>query len=266
VNTHSTLCFPFYKGEQVAGGLYVSFTQQRKVSERERELLFVIALLCSQALTRIEATRQLQDDILEQERKRLARELHDAVSQALFSATSLAETLPQLLTKHYASGLEQLNMVIRLNRAALSEMRILLLELQPESLLKNPLSALVRQLIEGAQGRKRTEIDYHCTGNEVPLPPELHIAFYRIVQEGLNNIIKHSEARRAVVTLTYEADGLRLQIFDDGKGFDPAEVFAGMGIMGMRERARALGLTLELKSQPGHGTELRLQWRHTLEK
>lgn len=266
LNIHGTLCFPFFRGEQVTGALFVAFTQQRKVSERQRELLFVIALLSSQALAKIEATRQLQDDILEQERKRLARELHDAVSQALFSATSLAETLPQLLTKHYASGLEQLNMVIRLNRAALSEMRILLLELRPESLLKSPLSALVRQLIEGAEGRKMIEIEFRCTGKEAPLPPELHLALYRIVQEALNNIVKHSEARRAVVILAYQTDALSLQILDDVNGFDPAEVSAGMGIMGMRERARALGLTFELKSQPGHGAELRLQWRHTLEK
>ena len=124
-----------------------------------------------------------------------------------------------------------------MNRAAMGEMRTLLLELRPETIVNSALSKLLTHLVEAARGRKKIAGQFELAGVEEPLPPEVHIAFYRIAQEGINNILKHSEAREFRVYLNSQPDQISLQIRDNGRGFDMEQPSSGMGLGSMRERA-----------------------------
>lgn len=196
-----------------------------------------------------------KDSATLEERQRLARELHDSVNQMLFSASALAQTLPQLQKKDPERARLQLEEVAQLNRSALSEIRTLLLEMRPGNLLRMSLKELFDQLILGVQGRRNIAIT--CTVEGVThLVDEVHLGLYRIVQEALNNIVKHSEASEVHVELVINEGQLILQIRDNGGGFDTEQPNSGFGLETMRERATLIGAVLTLSSQKGKGTEI----------
>jgi signal transduction histidine kinase len=179
----------------------------------------------------------------------------------LFSASLIAEVLPNLWGSDPGAGQEHLEGLRRLTRGALAEMRMLLLELRPAALLEAELGDLLRQLIEAIMGRKRLPITLTIEGQR-SVPPDVQIALYRIAQEALNNVIKHAGANTAAVSLVFAQDAVDLRVSDDGRGFDPGCAGSGrLGLRGMRERSQAIGATLRLESHPGQGTTVRVVWR-----
>ncbi len=194
------------------------------------------------------------------ERNRLARDLHDAVTQTLFSASLIADVLPRLWGRDPDAGRQRLDEVRQLTRGALAEMRTLLLELRPAALLAADLGELLRQLAEAVTGRARVPVELKIEGNG-ELPPEVKIALYRIVQEALNNMAKHAGASRATIGLQHAPDRVELWVEDDGRGFDVAGVPAGhLGLGIMRERAAAIDASLDISSQAGGGTRIIVIW------
>lgn len=209
------------------------------------------------------ANERLRDkaalDAVAAERIRLARDLHDAVTQTLFSTTLIAEVLPDLWEMNPAEGRRRLEELRQLTRGALAEMRTLLVELRPNALTEIPLPTLLRQLTEAMAGRSRIAIQLSAEG-ECKLPPDVQVALYRIAQEALNNVVKHARASQAIVTLRL-CNPVRLTIADDGAGFDPAAVTADhLGLRIMRERAEAIGAKLSVYSEPGEGTQVSVVW------
>lgn len=193
------------------------------------------------------------------ERTRLARDLHDAVTQTLFSTTLIADVLPEIWEMDSAEGKRRLEELRQLTRGALAEMRTLLVELRPNAQREVPLPVLLRQLTEAMIGRARIDIQLSAEGDG-KLPPDVQVGLYRIAQEALNNIVKHAKARQAFVTLRLE-DPVRLTIADDGAGFDPGTVTADhLGLKIMRERADAIGARFSLYSEPGEGTQISIVW------
>jgi signal transduction histidine kinase len=203
---------------------------------------------------------QARRTAVEEERQRLARELHDAVSQALFSANVMGEALPRLWQRNPEKAFEKLGEVTQLTRGAAAELRILLLELRPEMLDKNRLTDLIAQLVEATKSRRKITITCTFDGDYQP-PTELHTALFRITQEALNNVVKHSQASRGEVVLRSAPSAIELKIIDNGRGFVPDDTVAGFGILSMRERAQAVKATLELVSEIGKGTEVRVMWQ-----
>ncbi len=190
------------------------------------------------------------------ERNRLARDLHDAVTQTLFSASLLAEVIPELWSLAPDEALKRLEELRQLARGALAEMRTLLLELRPSALTDTALPDLLRQLTEAVVGRARIPVDLTVEG-ECRVDPEIQVVIYRIAQESLNNIVKYSRATQVNVTLRMRADTLRLSVLDNGVGFDPATVPANhLGLQIMRERAETIGARLSIYSEPGEGTQV----------
>jgi signal transduction histidine kinase/PAS domain-containing protein len=190
------------------------------------------------------------------ERNRLARELHDAVTQTLFSASLIAEVLPRIWERDPAEGEARLAELRELTRGALAEMRTLLLELRPATLTESSLTELLRQLTTAVIGRSRLAVDLDIK-DERPLPPEVQVALYRIAQESLNNITKHAGATQVTINLTFAPQSVHLTIRDDGRGFDPARVAVqSLGLNIMRERAEKIGAALSIKSELGEGTEV----------
>jgi two-component system nitrate/nitrite sensor histidine kinase NarX len=209
--------------------------------------------------------KQAQELATIEERQRLARELHDAVSQTLFSASVIAETLPRIYQRQSPTdmqrGLDELN---RLTRAAMAEMRTLLAELRPRALLDGDLPTLVKQLADAAAGHVEAgftvELPPQCV-----LPAEVKLVFYRIAQEALSNIVKHARARTVRIRMGQANDVVWLGVEDDGRGFNPEQLVSGhYGLQIMHERAEAIGARLEIQSEPGKGTRLYLHWREAV--
>lgn len=190
------------------------------------------------------------------ERNRIARDLHDSVTQTLFSASLLADVMPKLWETDPQRGRSKMEELRRSVRGALAEMRTLLLELRPAALVDAEMSRLLRQLADATMGRSGIVVDWQLSGNCEP-PPDVKIVFYRTVQEALNNIIKHSQASKADVTLRCDTHQAILSIADDGHGFDPDKIPGDhLGLQMMRERIVALGGTLQIHSQVNQGTEI----------
>jgi signal transduction histidine kinase len=221
-------------------------------------------------------TGSLNELAASKERQRLARDLHDAVSQTLFSVSIIAEVLPRIYEKDHEQGEARLEELRQLTRGALAEMRMLLLELRPTALAETSLPELLRQLAEAVVGRARIQIDVHLDAS-VEAPPEVSVALYRIAQEALNNVAKHSQATRAEVQLRdWPADddespdrprmaapdrGLELLDRDNGCGFDVEAAGGGrLGLVIMAERAASISALLEINSRPETGTMVRALW------
>ncbi len=195
------------------------------------------------------------------ERSRLARELHDAVTQTLFSTTIIAEVLPKIWERSPAEGRQKIEVIRELTRGALAEMRTLLMELRPDAIAEVDLKDLLKHLTNAFIARARIP----CRVEMVGIPEfslDVKTVFYQIAQEALNNVAKHSEANQVNVILSGSSQQVTLRVTDDGQGFDvdQAAQAGHYGLRIMRERAEQVGATLEISSQPGQGTEVCLCW------
>ena len=257
---------PIKIGEQVFGVFNVSYIRPRAFNADDRRLFLALAQRAALAIENARLYEQAQQAAILEERRRLARELHDAVTQTLFSASLIAEVLPRLWERDPNEGRKRLEELRQLTRGALAEMRTLLLELRPATLTEMDLGELMQQLAEAITGRARVPITVTVEGR-CPLPPDVQVALYRIAQEALNNVAKHAGASQATVSLRCsppsKGAGVRVElcISDDGRGFDLESVPPeSLGLDIMRERAEAVGAALTVKSEIGRGTEVVVEW------
>ncbi len=191
-----------------------------------------------------------------QERAHLARELHDSVTQALFSMGLTLRTLELLLASDPEAAQAKLVELRELQKDALAEMRTLIFELRPSSLESDGLVQALRTHATAVQ--RRTGLIVVVDAEPVDrLPLAGEEALYRIAQEALHNIVKHANASNATIRIVREGDHLRLTITDDGAGFDPDSVPRGhLGLIGMRQRIELVGGELRVESRIGHGTTI----------
>jgi signal transduction histidine kinase len=197
------------------------------------------------------------------ERMRFALEAHALVTQEIFAASLLAQTLPQLWDHHRAEAEQALQHVHTLTRGALAGLRVLQVELQPVALEQMALPDLLRQLAEAMASRAGVPIAVTCEGDWPALSEQVKLAFYRVAQEALMNAANYAAARQMSLRLRRRRTGtLVLEVEDDGRGFDVRAIPSGhRGIAMMRERARAIGATLRIKSLLGKGTAVIIDWR-----
>lgn len=270
---------------EIFGVFNVSYTKPRAFGEDEQRLFMALAQRAGLAIENAQLYEQAHQLAVVEERGRLARDLHDAVTQTLFSSSLIAEALPTLWESDQKEGRQLLKELRQLSRGALAEMRTLLLELRPAALVEANLGDLLRQLAEAVTGRTGMPVTV-LVENLCAFSSEVHVALYRIAQEALNNVVKHANASRVEVSLRCTplsspfqgerpelrasslpvlGEGLRvraeLRVSDDGCGFDPSCVppdRLGLGII--RERAQAIGATLQIQSRPGHGTQIVVTW------
>ncbi len=291
----SFLAVPLIIEEQVEHCIAFYYTELKAFSEEELGLAVALADQAALAIENARLQERAKELAVVEERQRLARDLHDAVSQTLFSASLIAETLPDLWGISPDEVGELLQKLRQLSRGALAEMRALLMELRPGALAEASLKELLRQLAQAATGREGIPVSV-TVDEPCDLPSDVRIALYRIAQEALNNVVKHAQASRVEVSLRCDNPLLPLQagegtedlspsigtplspqpargkaagqvrrvelvIRDDGNGFDLDRVGPerlGLGIM--RERAEAVGAVLDIESQPGHGTQIAVVW------
>jgi signal transduction histidine kinase len=233
---------------------------QRNFSRDEVKLAETIASDIAAAVENARLAEQDKRAAAAEERSRLARDLHDAVTQTIYSANLITEALPRLWERSPDEGLQNLTKLRQLVRGALAEMRSLLFELRPDSLERINLNTLLQQLADILTGRTRIPVEVELIG-QTGLPVPIKTTFYRIAQEALNNVTKHARASKVFITLQQEPRQVILTIRDNGMGFDPAQVSAAsMGLRIMRERVEKIGADLTIQSKPRRGTQIRVSW------
>jgi len=255
----SLLIAPLCVGSSVIGGIYVANKTQGFTQNDIR----IISLFADQAAIVIEHTRLnegVEQNAINEERNRLARELHDSVSQALFSANLYAEAARMALSsERQAVALDNLEKLRNMTREAILEMRLLIFELHPVVLEKEGLIAALQARLAAVEGRAGLQTEILVDGEE-RLPISIGQELYRIAQESLNNIVKHAKAHAITVHLKFDDQSVGMEIHDDGIGFDlkAARQSGGMGLRSIRERVHRIGGKLEIKSSSSKGTTLRV--------
>jgi PAS domain S-box-containing protein len=250
---------------RVIGAIGVAHAERDYFTVHHADLALTVANQAAITMVNAELYEHARELAALQERQRLARNLHDAVNQSLFSAGLIAEVLPRLWERDPEAGRRSLEDLRRLTRGAQADMRLLLAELRPSTLTDAELGDLLHMLGNALAGRTNIPISMTVLG-EGKLPADVQVALYRLCQEGLSNIAKHAGANRVDIQLHYEAGAVELRIQDDGRGFDPEQTHPGhYGLSMMRERAAAIGATLSIASQPGRGTQIVIRWVDTQE-
>lgn len=205
--------------------------------------------------------KQKVDSAMDVERQRVARDLHDGISQTLYSIKLIAEILPMLLKKNPDSAQRRMGELHALAQNASVEMRSLLLELRPERVIQTPLPVLLNLLsrVDAIDQNQKIMIDVD-DGIQF-LPPQAHLTFYRIAQESINNAIRHARMSKIHVAFGQSEGRVLLQVRDDGCGFVPEDIQGNhFGLYNMRERAEEINAFLEILSSPGGGTTVKLVW------
>lgn len=256
----SYLGAPIQKDGKVIGFINLNSAIPNYFNHKQADRLKAFADQAAIAINNARLYTQAQEFATMQERQRLARDLHDAVSQTLWTTCLISEVLPTLWDEDPEEGRRDLEKLQRLTRGALAEMRTLLLELRPKGLEEATLGNLMEQLAQALMSRKKLNISVLSDG-EGRLPPDIQIGFYRLAQETLNNIAKHSRASNVIINLKHKADQVQLSIQDDGRGFDLEKITTeSLGIKIMRERADSIGASLNIKSNPGNGVRVQITW------
>ncbi len=256
------LCFgisvPLMSQGRLLGGMVLGSRRDRSMSGEERSLLAAMGQEVSMAVANARLYDRAQQMAAMEERNRLARELHDSVTQSLYSLTLYAEAAARTLEagrpKEAADQLRELGDTAR---EALQEMRLLIFELKPLDLQRAELADAIRSRLDAVESRVGLKADLRVTG-EARIGDPLKLELYHVAREALNNVLKHAGARCVSVDLTLSPDTAALEVSDDGKGFDPdaGRASGGFGLAGMAERARRVGGELTVHSRPGGGTKV----------
>lgn len=259
----SVLAVPLNVQGEVYGNICLYYRVARSFTSEEKEMAVVFADQAALAIENARLREEVGRSAAAAERTRLARELHDAVTQTLFSTSLIAEVLPRIWQRDPEEGMNRAGELRELTRGALAEMRTLLLELRPTALLEAKLGDLLHQLADAVTGRARIPVSVTVDG-EGTLPADAKIALYRIAQESLNNVAKHSGASQASVKLYQTAERLILEIEDDGRGFDPENIPSNhLGLNIMRERAESIGARIEIVTGKGKHTRINTIWERS---
>jgi len=254
------LAVPLIISDANYGGITLYYRQPRVFSEEEIALAMAIGSQAALAIENARLRAQAEQTAAFAERNRLARELHDSVTQSLYSVTLYAEAAARLLhagqTSDAAGHLKELGTTAR---EALREMRLLIFELNPPALGAGTLAEALQTRLDAVEARGGMAVSFTTEGPE-SLAPLVRQELYQIAQEALNNALKHSRAQAVRVALSNSGCETTLEISDDGVGFrmDQAQKSGGAGLRGMRERVERINGTLSVVSDLGRGTTVKV--------
>jgi signal transduction histidine kinase len=257
--SRAELCVPIVAGERVLGLINLEAEEAGAFTAHDAAMLGSVTDILAGSLEKARLYQRAQEAAVLEERNRLARDLHDSVTQQLFSMMLTAQAARAHLEKNPQRTAAQLERLQETAVAALAEMRALIAQLRPPALADQGLVTALQQYSASLSRREGLRIEMSVSGNE-RLARGFEQALYRIVQEALNNTIKHAHATSVRVVLEFATEHVLLHIIDDGHGFDAqshtSEDGRHLGLVSMRERAAEIGGTLDVHSQVGAGTEI----------
>jgi len=262
---------PLMVAEKFTGLLTVVHTEPDHYSSEQLRLAVAMADQASLAIENARLYEQAQYAAAHEERARLARELHDSVTQALFSMTlhARAAQIGATRGKLDPTGpvVANLNQLAQLTQAALAEMRALIFELRPDALQEEGLASALRKHAGALSARQGITIKIQAPEARIGLRSEVEEQLYSLAREALHNAVKHSGSEIVTVCLDMEDSTVCLEVSDTGRGFDPAVAHPGhLGLKTMRERARMVGGFLEIESDEGKGTRVIVRVPHSRER
>ncbi|MEV5008622.1 GAF domain-containing sensor histidine kinase [Streptomyces sp. NPDC055692] len=261
------LGLPIRDGDEVIGALFLANKNCERprggcgFTEEDEELLAILAQHAAIALTNARLYERSRELTIAEERSRLAHELHDAVSQKLFSLRLTAQAATALVDRDPARAKGELQQVAVLAAEAVDELRAAVVELRPAALDEDGLVATLRTQIQVLDRAHSARVTFTTRGIRA-LPAAQEEAMLRVAQEALHNALRHARADHVDVTLDRRGGGAVLRITDDGTGFDPNAVRrAGrhLGLVSMRDRASVAGGRLTVESEPGKGTAIEME-------
>lgn len=256
-----SLAVPLMVQNSVYGAMVFYYVEPQEFTEEQVQLAMAFADQVSLAIENARLRLQAEQNAVLAERGRLARDLHDAVTQTLFTASLISDVLPRLWERNPQLGALKLDELRSLTRGALSEMRTLLIELRPDTFSEVDVGDLCQHLINAFAGRTGIAVKF-SQEIQSPLPLEIKEVFYRVAQEALNNIAKHAQATEVSIHLCVKDNWAKVQIQDNGVGFDAADLSAeNLGLRIMRERVEEIQAQLVLESIPGKGTRISICWQ-----
>jgi len=261
MNARSLLLVPLRVRDRTIGFLLLDSDQGDRYSTRDGTLAWALANQAAVAIENARLYDQARELAALEERQRLARDLHDSVTQSLYTASMIGRVLPASWETDPRQGRELLGQLGEVTESALAEMQALLLELRPAAILQSGPDELLLRLAQALRSHVEKPIHVEIAGTAV-LPPEVHLAFYRLAQAALGNVVRHVSASQARARLVLAPGEATLVVSDDGGGFDVTRVGdrRGMGLEIMRERAAAIGAHLQIDSQVGRGTTVTVRW------
>ena len=286
----STICVPLRVEDEVIGtllvntndpgrrfaeedlGVLTSFANQAAIAIKNAQLhaqnLEQLARLSEAKRRLAQQSRRLRELLArtfhaqEEERKRIAADVHDGITQFIVAATMEAYAAKTALCKDPEVAAERLESVEQLLTQSLRDLRQVIQDLRPRMLDERGLLSALDHLAGHFREVSGISCAFFVTGNQVGLSPTKEIAIYRIVQESLNNVLKHAKASKVVISLSFGARELSIDITDNGRGFSPDEVdnlpAHGLGLTSMRERAESVGASFIVEASPGKGAKLML--------
>jgi signal transduction histidine kinase len=251
---------PITDGEDVLGIIFLANKQRPGgFTERDEELLTLFAAHAAIALCNARLYERSRELTVMEERNRLARELHDAVAQKLFSLRLTAQAAAALAARDPDRMRAELAQVERLAADALGELRSVIFELRPADLTDDGLAASLRKHVEVLDRVFDARLEFQG-GLDIALSDDRELVLFRIAQEAIHNALRHARAGDISVRLCRAGADVSLTVADDGAGFDAVEVYRdGLGLTSMRDRAEAVGGTLTVESAPGAGTVVRVE-------
>ncbi|MCY3650807.1 MAG: PAS domain-containing protein [Acidimicrobiaceae bacterium] len=249
---NGAVVLPLEAAERALGCLVIEPRPGRDLSDSDVDRLAILADQASSAISNSRSLVMARSLAALEERQSLANDLHDSVSQTLWTATLLAETLARA-SDLSAEQRDRADRLHALTAGALSEMRTLLLELRPSVIEETPFADLVHQLVSAFESRRRAKCVVHLDRQVEPLPT-VKVALYRILQESLNNVSRHADAESVQISVEVTGDVLEMRVRDDGEGFEMGSASEHFGLRIMAERADAIGASLHVDSGLGEGT------------
>jgi ligand-binding sensor domain-containing protein/signal transduction histidine kinase len=249
---------PIVVDHKVVAVFNIGFTRPELIGEDTMRLFSALAHRASLSITNMELFEQTKDLAVMEERNRLARDLHDSAKQKAFAALAQLGTARGILNGNGNSATMHLNEAENLVSDVIQELTFLVQEIYPIALQEKGLATVLREYIFEWENRNDIRVKF-STGNERRVPLNIEQALYRVTQESLANVARHSQAKRVDLSLVYNGDTMQLSLSDDGCGFDTGEKLHGMGLRSIRERVSSIRGTLQVQSAPGHGTRILVQ-------
>ena len=254
------LAVPLLVRGEAYGVLALEYRQAREFGDLDVRLAASFGAEVAMAIENARLRDEIRQAAAATERSRLARDLHDSVTQSLFAASLKAEAIRRRWEPTTEEARANVEDVERLARGALAEMRTLLMEMRPDTLAEASLPTLLEQLAAAVGGRSWVHVHLEVVPGE-QLPQDVNVALFRIAQESLQNVSRHSGAGEAWVMLDMSGPVVRLSVRDDGHGFDEEKVTPEhFGLVMMRERAADAGVAVSVASRPGDGTTVTAEW------